>query len=68
MNMTRRLLLVLGDQLSFNLASLHGLDPQSDTVLLAEVMEEASHVPHHPQKITLIFSAMRHFAQALQQR
>ena len=68
MNMTRRLLLVLGDQLSFNLASLHGLDPQSDTVLLAEVMEEASHVPHHPQKITLIFSAMRHFAEALQQR
>ena len=68
MHTTRRLLLVLGDQLSFNLASLHGLDTKSDTVLLAEVMEEARHVPHHPQKIALIFSAMRHFAEALQQR
>ncbi|GLK91685.1 deoxyribodipyrimidine photo-lyase [Pseudomonas turukhanskensis] len=31
-------------------------------------MEEARHVPHHPQKIALIFSAMRHFAEALKQR
>ncbi len=66
MNTTRRLCLVLGDQLSFDLASLQGLDAERDTVLLVEVMEEASHVPHHPQKIALIFSAMRHFAQALQ--
>lgn len=65
MNVTRRLCLVLGDQLSFDLASLHALDAERDTVLLVEVMEEASHVPHHPQKIALIFSAMRHFAQAL---
>ncbi|MQT59532.1 cryptochrome/photolyase family protein [Pseudomonas sp. FSL R10-0399] len=63
-----RLCLVLGDQLSFDLASLQGLDKERDTVLLVEVMEEASHVPHHPQKITLIFSAMRHFAEALRQR
>lgn len=66
MNTTRRLCLVLGDQLSFDLASLQALDAARDTVLLVEVMEEASHVPHHPQKIALIFSAMRHFAQALQ--
>lgn len=31
-------------------------------------MAEASHVPHHPQKIALIFSAMRHFTEALRQR
>jgi len=66
MNVTRCLCLVLGDQLSFDLASLQALDAERDTVLLVEVMEEASHVPHHPQKIALIFSAMRHFAQALQ--
>ncbi|MGY2313016.1 cryptochrome/photolyase family protein, partial [Pseudomonas gingeri] len=54
--------------LSFDLASLGGLDSQHDAVLMVEVMEEASHVPHHPQKIVLVFSAMRHFAQALQQR
>ena len=68
MKNTRRLCLVLGDQLSFDLASLKGLDSKLDAVLLVEVMEEASHVPHHPQKITLIFSAMRHFAEALRQR
>ena len=68
MNATRRLCLVLGDQLSFDLRSLQGLDTENDTVLLVEVMEEASHVPHHPQKIVLVFSAMRHFAEALQQR
>jgi deoxyribodipyrimidine photolyase-related protein len=64
----RRLCLVLGDQLSFDLASLADLDPQRDAVLMVEVMEEATYVAHHPQKIALIFSAMRHFAQALQER
>ena len=64
----RRLVLVLGDQLSFDLPSLQGLDPRRDAVLLAEVMAEAEHVPHHPQKIALIFSAMRHFAEALRGR
>ncbi|MFO6299055.1 cryptochrome/photolyase family protein [Rahnella selenatireducens] len=68
MTKNRRLCLVLGDQLSFDLASLNGLDAQRDAVLLVEVMEEARHVPHHPQKIVLIFSAMRHFAQALKQQ
>ncbi|KPW53826.1 Deoxyribodipyrimidine photolyase-related protein [Pseudomonas caricapapayae] len=62
------LYLVLGDQLSFDLKSLEHLNAERDTVLLVEVMEEASHVPHHPQKIVLIFSAMRHFAQALRER
>lgn len=60
--------LVLGDQLSFDLAALEGLDPLRDRVLLAEVAEEAGHVPHHPQKIAFLFSAMRHFAQALRER
>lgn len=68
MTQAPRLHLVLGDQLSFELASLKDLNPERDTVLLVEVMEEASHVPHHPQKIVLIFSAMRHFAEALRER
>ena len=54
MNKTHRLCLVLGDQLSFDLASLAGLDGKRDRVLLVEVMEEASHVAHHPQKLSLI--------------
>ena len=65
---TRRLALVLGDQLSFELPSLQALDPQLDAVLLAEVAAETDYVPHHPQKVALIFSAMRHFAEALRER
>ena len=60
--------LVLGDQLSVELSALSGLDPSRDRVLLAEVAEEAGHVPHHPQKIAFLFSAMRHFAEALRER
>ena len=29
---------------------------------MVEVVEEATYVPHHPQKIAFLFSAMRHFA------
>jgi len=58
----RRLLPILGDQLSPRLASLRDADPAQDVLLLAEVPEETSYVPHHPRKIALIFSAMRHFA------
>lgn len=63
-----RLGLVLGDQLSLELPSLKALDPAHDAILMAEVEGEARYVPHHPQKIVLVFSAMRHFAQALRER
>ena len=33
---------------------------------MCEVAEEACYVPHHKQKLTFIFSAMRHFAAELQ--
>lgn len=52
MSKIRRLCLVLGDQLSFDLASLQGRDHEHDMVPLVEVTEEASHVPHHPQNRT----------------
>ena len=58
----RRLRFVLGDQLSRDLSSLRGLDPATDVVLMAEVADETSYVPHHPQKVVFILSAMRHFA------
>ncbi|WP_430461787.1 cryptochrome/photolyase family protein [Thalassolituus sp. LLYu03] len=57
-----RLGLILADQLTPTLASLRVLDPQTDTLLFAEVADETAYVPHHPQKIALLFSAMRHFA------
>ncbi len=58
---------ILGDQLSRGIAALEGLAP-GDVVLLAEVMGECTYVPHHPQKIVLVLSAMRHFCAALRAR
>lgn len=60
--MTPILVPVLGDQLSDNLASLRDCDPAHAIVPMMEVWEEATYVGHHQQKIALIFSAMRHFA------
>lgn len=56
---------VLGDQLTRSLSSLADLDPARDVVLMVEVAGEATYVRHHKQKIALIFSAMRHFAEEL---
>jgi len=60
--------IVLGDQLSPALSALDGLDPARDVVLMMEVAQETTYVPHHKQKIALILSAMRHFAQELRAR
>ena len=55
---------VLGDQLSLDIATLADLEPARDIVLMMEVMEENTYVRHHKQKIVMVLSAMRHFAQA----
>lgn len=65
MKPVRHLIFVLGDQLSLTLSSLADADPERDVVLMCEVIEEATYVPHHKLKIALIFSAMRHFADEL---
>lgn len=59
-----KLILVLGDQLTRTLSSLSQMQ-DGDVVLMAEVREEATYVRHHKKKIAYVFSAMRHFAQAL---
>ena len=64
--MVSRLVLVLGDQLSPALSALREAERGSDTVVMAEVSDEASYVRHHPKKIALIFAAMRKFAARLQ--
>jgi len=56
---------ILGDQLSARLDVVAGADRETDVFLMAEVMAEASYVPHHVKKIAFLFSAMRHFADAL---
>jgi deoxyribodipyrimidine photolyase-related protein len=60
-----RLVLVLGDQLSPDIAALRAADRAQDVVVMAEVMGEGTSVPHHPQKIALILAAMRKFAAGL---
>lgn len=62
--MSKSLLLILGDQLSADLATLRD-GPNDAVIALCEVAGEGRYVPHHPQKIAMIFAAMRHFAQAL---
>ena len=56
--------LVLGDQLTRSLSALDDIAPR-DVVFMAEVRGEAGYVPHHKQKLAFVFSAMRHFADAL---
>ena len=63
--MTRHLILLLGDQLSPAISSLCGADKTQDIVLICEVGDEATYVPHHKKKIAFIFSCMRHFAEEL---
>ncbi|MBW0145450.1 cryptochrome/photolyase family protein [Sphingomicrobium clamense] len=58
---------VLGDQLSLDLSSLDVEDRSDCIVLMMEVWDEATYVRHHQQKIALIFSAMRHFAEELRE-
>ena len=57
--------LILGDQLTLSLGILQQADKARDVILLCEVWEEATYVKHHPKKIALLFSAMRHFAAEL---
>ena len=60
-----RLVLVLGDQLTLSLSALREADRERDVVVMAEVGDEASYVPHHPKKIAFLFAAMRKFAERL---
>jgi deoxyribodipyrimidine photolyase-related protein len=63
---TPRLILVLGDQLTPDVAALKAADPARDIVVMAEVMAEGTYVRHHPQKIALFLAAMRKFAARLE--
>lgn len=56
---------ILGDQLSTKLAVVSAAEKGRDVFLIAEVMSEATYVRHHVKKIAFLFSAMRHFAEAL---
>ena len=61
-----RLVLILGDQLSDQMAALKEADRARDVVMVAEVAAEAGYVPHHPKKIAFLFAAVRKFAAGLE--
>ncbi len=63
--MKPRLILILGDQLSADVAALREADKSRDIILMAEVAAETDYVPHHPRKIAFILAAMRKFANVL---
>ncbi|WP_224816021.1 cryptochrome/photolyase family protein [Hasllibacter sp. MH4015] len=64
--MKPRIILILGDQLSPDIRALREADKARDILLMAEVADEASYVPHHPKKIAFLFAAMRKFAVKLE--
>ena len=63
--MVKRLILVLGDQLSDDLSALREGDRATDVVVMAEVRAETDYVAHHPKKIAFLFAAMRKHAERL---
>lgn len=62
---TRRLILILGDQLTLDNPALREFDPHHDRILMVEVSGESSYVWSHKARIALFLSAMRHFARRL---
>ena len=56
---------VLGDQLSLRISAFEGLSPSECVVLMVESLARARRLPYHKQKLTLVWSSMRHFAQEL---
>ncbi|MBI1251362.1 MAG: cryptochrome/photolyase family protein [Alphaproteobacteria bacterium] len=65
---TAALRFVLGDQLSPALSALRGADPAHDVILMTEVGEETTYVPHHKKKIAFILAAMRAFRRELEEK
>ena len=66
--MTRKLCIILGDQLSQNIPTLKNFRKEQDKILMMEVVSEATYVNHHKKKLVLVFSAMRHFAESLKKQ
>ena len=64
--MCKRLVVLLGDQLSPSL--LHFADPKNDVIMMAEVASEATYIKHHKKKIAYHFAVMRHFADQLREQ
>lgn len=58
---------ILGDQLWSGQSALQSAVPQQTPVLFIESLHHAQKLPYHLQKLVLVWSAMRHFAEELRQ-
>lgn len=56
---------ITGNQLTPAMSALEGLPPSRCVVLMIESLERSRQLPHHKQKLVLVWSAMRHFAREL---
>ncbi|MGL5096608.1 MAG: cryptochrome/photolyase family protein, partial [Planctomycetia bacterium] len=65
---TRRLVLVLGDQLDADSAAFDDFDPRVDRVWMVEAADESTVVWSHKVRIAMFLSAMRHFRDDLTAR
>ena len=59
-------ILVLGDQLTRDVRPL--AERPNESVVMIEAENFARKLPYHPHKLTLLFSAMRHFRDELRER
>ena len=64
---SRRAIWVLGDQLSLSQAALAAHRPSDARVVMVESSSVLSRRAYHQQKLVLVWSAMRHFADELRQ-
>ncbi len=62
------MVLILGDQLSFEQGALAEFDPAQDVIVMIEAASEGMAVWSHKARIALFLSAMRHFALEIGQR
>ena len=60
--------MILGDQLDRESSLFDDFDPRTDAVWMAEVRDEASHVPSTLPRIVVFLAAMRHFRDELRAR
>jgi len=49
----QRLILILGDQLDADASALCDVNPAHDTLWMAEVLEESTHIPSSKQRTTV---------------
>lgn len=65
---TKRIILILGDQLDDAHPALENYNPKTDIVLMIESSDEANYVWSHKARIAIFLSAMRHYAQKLSKK